>query len=211
MNNTVIEEICATDSVAQSVDWSPIKRGGNSYRTRELIESKQGRLEYKPAMVAKVITWAVILHGTPALLGTIILVIIDRLSVSEAIAPFLFSGSAVILGYCMWSVMCSPIVFDAESNMYWRGGGDVDSSKKNVHFDDIYAIQLVSKRVIRTKKSHGNIRHRHKFKSVELNLVLGDGRRVNVLDHSKVGVIKSEAAILGELIGVPVWDVTATR
>ena len=209
MNDTVIDKLRATDAIAQSVDWSPVKRGGNNYRTRELIESEQGRLEYKPAIVAKVITWAVLLQSAPVFLGTIALVIIDRLSVSEAIAPFLFSGSAVIFGYYMWSVMCSPIVFDRESKMYWRGGSDVDSSKTSIHFEEIHAIQLLSKRNIRTKKYHGNMRHRYRFKSVELNLVLSDGRRVNVLDHSKVGMIKSEAASLGELIGVPVWDATA--
>ena len=211
MNDTMIDELSATDPIAQSVDWSPVKRSGNNYRTRELIEPRQGRLEYKPAMIAKVITWAVLLHSAPALLGTVVLVIIDQMSIGDAIAPFLFSGGATVLGYYMWSVMCSPIIFDGESNMYWRGGNDVRSSKTSIRFDDIHAIQLVSKRIIRTRKYHGNIRHRRKFNSVELNLVLSDGSRINVLDHSKVGLIRSEAARLGELIGVPVWDATATK
>ena len=211
MNNTVIDELSANDPIAQSVDWSPIKRSGNNYRTRELIERSQGRLEYKPAIVAKVITWAILLQSAPFFMGTIVLVIIGRMSIGDAIAPFLFSGGATVLGYYMWSVMCAPIVFDAEREMYWRGGSDARSSKTSIRFDDIHAIQLVSKRVLRTKHYRGNIRHRQRFNSVELNLVLSDGRRVNVLNHSKIGMIKSEAATLGALIGVPVWDATAAN
>ena len=43
--------------------------------------------------------------------------------------------------------------------------------------------------------------------SYELNLVLQDGERLNVVDHGSFDVLREDAAKLGEFLGVPVWDV----
>jgi hypothetical protein len=41
--------------------------------------------------------------------------------------------------------------------------------------------------------------------SYELNLVLKDGRRINVVDHGGADKIRTDAATLADFLGVPVW------
>jgi Fe2+ transport system protein B len=40
----------------------------------------------------------------------------------------------------------------------------------------------------------------------ELNLVLKDGKRLNVMDHSRRAHIRSDAQRLGQFLKVPIWD-----
>lgn len=44
------------------------------------------------------------------------------------------------------------------------------------------------------------------YTSWELNLVLKDGSRLNVVDHAKVEQLRAEAAQLSRLIDCPVWE-----
>jgi len=64
---------------------------------------------------------------------------------------------------------------------------------------DIHAIQLISEHCSGTGSSPG-------FTSHELNIVLHDGRRANVIDHGTPDRLRRDAAALGEFLGVPVWD-----
>jgi len=42
--------------------------------------------------------------------------------------------------------------------------------------------------------------------SFELNLVLRDGRRLNVMDHGDYDALRRDADTLAEFLGRPVWD-----
>ena len=44
------------------------------------------------------------------------------------------------------------------------------------------------------------------FYSYELNLVLADGSRVNVVDHGNLPRIRRDAAMLAGFLGVPLGD-----
>jgi len=41
--------------------------------------------------------------------------------------------------------------------------------------------------------------------SYEMNLVLTDGDRVNIMDHGKSKDVDESAQILGEFLAVPIW------
>ena len=64
---------------------------------------------------------------------------------------------------------------------------------------DIYAIQLVSERCSGKNSA---------FYSYELNLVLQDGRRLNVIDHGNIDKLREDAKTLSGFLGKPVWDGT---
>ncbi|MDP6491172.1 MAG: hypothetical protein QGG69_05335 [Kiritimatiellia bacterium] len=44
------------------------------------------------------------------------------------------------------------------------------------------------------------------YYSYELNLVLQDGSRINVVDHGNKTKLREDAATLSEFLGRPVWD-----
>jgi hypothetical protein len=44
------------------------------------------------------------------------------------------------------------------------------------------------------------------YYSYELNLVLDDGSRINVVDHGNLERLRSDAQTLSQFLGKPVWD-----
>ena len=55
-----------------------------------------------------------------------------------------------------------------------------------------------------TRKIEGG--DKSSYYSYELNLVLEDGARLNVVDHGDLKALQADAEILSEYLQVPVWD-----
>ena len=66
--------------------------------------------------------------------------------------------------------------------------------------EDVYSIQLLRELVFNTS---GDGRS---FYSFEMNLVLNDASRKNVLDHGAKSVVREDARRLARYLNVPVWD-----
>lgn len=75
-----------------------------------------------------------------------------------------------------------------------RGGEGLSTQ---VPFSNIAALQLVRELVDGDETT---------FMSWELNLVLRDGSRLNVIDHAGGAQLREEATRLGQLIGCPIWE-----
>ena len=100
-----------------------------------------------------------------------------------------------------WTV---PIVFDRNMGCYWQSRKQPDSSSTHGYIascqlNDIHAIQLL-------KESCGSPSKGSAYVSYELNLVLNDSSRLNVVDHRNSSQIRSDADKLSKFLGVPVWD-----
>jgi hypothetical protein len=97
----------------------------------------------------------------------------------------------------------APIVFDKRERYFWKGRkGPRDvfnpkSLKNLVEIGQIHALQLISEYCRGDKSS---------YYSYELNLVLEDGKRINVVDHGNLDKVRDQAATLAEFLGRPVWD-----
>ena len=74
-----------------------------------------------------------------------------------------------------------------------------DASEDCVRLEFIHALQIVAE-FISGKNAN--------YYSYELNLVLKNGNRINIIDHNNKGRIDREAKVLSEFLGVPVWDAT---
>ena len=99
----------------------------------------------------------------------------------------------------------APIVFDKLSAHFWKGRkspqdvGDVRSLKHAAEFSQIHALQILAEYVRGNKSS---------YYSYELNLVLKDGARINVVDHGSQNRLREDAKTLSVFLGKPVWDAT---
>ena len=92
-------------------------------------------------------------------------------------------------------------MFDKRRGYFWKSRkwpedevGHV--SKGCVRMDEIHTLQLVSEYCSGSKSS---------FYSYELNLVLQDGSRVNVVDHGNLAKLKRDASELAAFLGKPLW------
>jgi hypothetical protein len=48
--------------------------------------------------------------------------------------------------------------------------------------------------------------NKNSYYSYELNLVLNDGSRINVVDHGNLKQLRSDTQTLSQFLGKPVWD-----
>ena len=129
-------------------------------------------------------------------------------------------GIAIFFG----SRMCGLRSFDRREGCFWKGRwkrGDgalsirradlnarleKEALKDYIDLADVYAIQLIKEYV---PGSRGTDSCSSPYYSYELNLVLKDGERMNVVDHGNLTRIRADAIQLGEFLGnLPVWDAT---
>ena len=69
-------------------------------------------------------------------------------------------------------------------------------------FNEIYAVQLISENVYSEDKS--GYRRVYRFTSYELNLVLKNQERINIVDHGDKEVILFDARTISNVIGIPI-------
>ena len=198
------------DPVALTTGWSPAKGGGASFCTHKLVQLVPHKVEFRATFGAKLFAAVFLLLG----LGAMAVGVYgpttgeERLFSMATILPSLvglvFAGVGGILIY----FLIRPIIFDRNIGKFYKGRKSPQEifnqygtyQKSNaVPLDQIHALQLIAERC--TSKNNS-------YYSYELNLVLQDGQRVNVIDHDKLDQICRDAATLAEFLGKPLWNAT---
>ena len=93
----------------------------------------------------------------------------------------------------------APFVFDKRRRVFWEGWKAPREVTDRTALKDIHALQIISEYCFGQYAS---------YYSYELNLVLKDGRRINVVDHANQGKLREDARTLSRFLGAPVWDAT---
>ena len=115
-----------------------------------------------------------------------------------------------VVGYVLVDQATTPIVFDRARDLYQRGNPKAPKLLQTVtgyvvrRLSDVRAIQIVPK-VESSTSSSSHARFTY-YLLYEVNLVLEDRSRVNVLQHGQKAAIRSEAAELAGFLRVPEWD-----
>jgi hypothetical protein len=101
--------------------------------------------------------------------------------------------TTVVLVIVLRRLLLNHRVFDLGVGHYWdsrTGGGGVPLA-------EVRGVQVVRQQVVGPESS---------YDADELNLVLVDGRRVNVLAHADTARVRDDARRLAEWLGVPLWS-----
>ncbi|MFO7799725.1 hypothetical protein [Rhodohalobacter sp.] len=192
------------DPLAEFIEWTPQKRGGSNFHTHKMVSVDFNRLEFRPTLGAKLFSGVFMAAGIgfPILFLTAGSESPEMQSIWGVLGIILFGAIFVGAGGWVYFSMAKPRVFDKNANMYWKGHKKPDyiyrpeDEKNAAMFSSIYAIQLIREYVKSDDSS---------YYSYELNLVLEDGRRLNVIDHGKKNEILEDARKLGDFLDVPVW------
>jgi hypothetical protein len=112
------------------------------------------------------------------------------------------------IGGALFNFGTKPIVFDKHSGHFWKGRKspdqvmNIDSIKSLAPLHDIYALQLIS------EFCRGSGKNSSSYYSYELNLILNDSERINVVDHGKHAKIREDGQTLARFLNKPLWDAT---
>lgn len=193
------------DPLALVTEWTPLKGGGSNFQSENLHQVSPSRWEFRPSLGMKLFS------GLFAVVGVGICIVAVNKHWPEAGASwdrdFLFLGGFglvfALVGSWMGYATSIPAVFDKDHGYF------VKSRKKPEHLVNpatlkhytelkrIHALQLLAERCKGDKSS---------YFSYELNLVLDDGSRLNVIDHGKLESVRHDAQELAKFLGKPVWD-----
>lgn len=191
------------DPLALEIDWMPLKSGGANFQTKTLKKVSSSVYKFQLSTGAKIFI------GLFAAIGIGILLIVTFVSLNGNASNMIFLGVFglvfTLVSFLIFKAMAKPVVFDSNLGMMWKGkqapklSGDQKKNQDIVYFNDVHALQILSERV-RTKNGS--------YLSYELNLVLRDGKRINVIDHGKQSQILIDAEEISRLLGKPIWDVS---
>jgi hypothetical protein len=195
------------DPVAMQTNWSPARPGGSSFKTNTPVRVDASRLEFRVSRFAKAFSLIFIVSGIGIAIGFAIPSMSQGLFVPTmgTVVPLVFGAVFATLGAAMWYWFTTPIVFDKRKGRFWKGRKALQRTYErkaqatSVFLDEIHALQLISEYCQSDKRS---------YCSHELNLVLKDGRRINVVDHGAVDDIRLSARRLSQFLGKPLWDAT---
>ena len=213
------------DPIAMQTEWVPVKRGGANFKTHKLAIINSTRMEFKASLGTMLFFLFFLMFGGGIFLH--FFVSIFRSFHAGIIVPILVSLIFVIVGGGIFYSSIIPIVFDKQIGYFWKGwkspgtvfdtikiesGGNTlwgqkmmdnlfnkKTSENVVELNKIHALQIISEYCRGNKSS---------YYSYELNIVLEDGKRINVIDHGNLNALRQDAATLSEFLSKPVWDTT---
>jgi hypothetical protein len=204
-NHTSFDPSSLNDPVAMQTEWVPAKKGGFNFRVHQLVSVDTNRIEFRATPGAKLFYLLFLLVG----IGISIHFIYSKLlsgglslnmdTIGLLIISVFFTGFG---GFGLYTGT-SPIVFDKMQGCFWKGRKSPDkvfnksSLKYFAELKQIHALQLIS------EYCRGN---KIDFYSYELNLVLKNSQRINVIDHGDLEKLRSDAAILSAFLEKPVWN-----
>lgn len=210
-NEKIIDTSQFNDPMAQDIEWSPVAAGGTNICTHKLKRITPTRYEFKATISGLFFSWLFVIVGVVIfIVGIKEIIFKDEIEstfklILLPIMGLIFGGA----GLYILLEMTAPRVFDKQIGGYWKGRKTPDfrlaggGAKKAVMLSDIYSLQII-REFVRGSRSNG--RRSSSYFSYELNLVLQDGSRKNVVDHAKYHSLIHEAQELSQFLGKPVWD-----
>ena len=194
------------DPLAGRTAWTPAKPGGTSFRTHKLVMTRPDRWEFRPGLLGRLVPLGAAIGGVAAL--AVGVAMWETFDVFVKIFCLGLGAIGLGAGLVMFLQFRCPIVFDSITGYYWKGTRSpetalpADAEGKWVKLDQIHALQIVSEVITRTDQYSRT----HTYTSYELNLVLQDATRLNVVDHTNYAGLRPDAETLAEFLKVPLWD-----
>ena len=182
------------DPVALQTDWRPLNYDSASFCTYRLRRVNSDRLAFKPT------PQTLVLFGVFPFAGIVLL--LYTFSGHLEAFPLLLGFCFLLLGFYLLYYQAAPIVFDRKSGLFTKGrkstdrAPDMDNPKNNIDFDNVHALQLISKIIYRKVP----------YLCYDLNLVLKNGKRIAVLSHSNKNKIRDDTLILADFLDKPLWE-----
>lgn len=185
-----------SDPVAQATAWTPLERGGTNFGSHGLVERDSLCFEFKTTLGMKVMYSFFLLFGPVVSFLPLLLLFLKTGHLRLQFTPnILFGLLFVVIGSFVIYKAEQPVVFDKRRGVYRKGW---PGRERTIALGRIRGLQILSEFCHGSKNSH--------YYSYELNLVLDDASRANVVDHGNLKRSRKDAEALSRFLGVQVWD-----
>lgn len=196
------------DDVSVSVDantditteWGPLIKGGANFCTSKLVQIDANTMKSK-ATAGVIFFFSVFLMVVSGVLAGIL---VSPRSATPTLLIIILS-IIILVGITGLYSVTRPVIFDKNKGVFTKGRETTDNieipehSKKFALLNNIHALQLLA-------SFNPGSNNSRPYYSYELNLVLHDGKRINVIAHGGLKQIRADAKSLSGFLSVPVWD-----
>lgn len=189
------------DSFADNIDWHPLTPGGSTYQTHTLERTSEDTLILHPVKSLRWAPWFVL--GFIPIAGGIPFAFFTPL-----ISLPILVACALVLSIVAWRLLQQQLKthqFNTTEGSIWTGTSTTASIAKATQrpdylsLSDVHALQIVCE-YVKSNDLSGP------FLSYELNLVLNDKNRRNLMDHHDLSDLRHDAQQLADALKVPLWD-----
>ena len=195
------------DPIASRTQWTPANGGGANFKTHNFVQVNTTRIIFRSSIGARIFYGIFLLMGLGFTFG------FSYQQFSEgtfnfsfdSLFPSLIGFFFAVIGGLLFYFGTKPIVFEKGNGYFWKGRKNpetvynIEELKSCTELKNIYALQIIAEYVRGNKSS---------YYSYELNLVLEDATRINVIDHGNLNRIRDDVNKLSQFLNKPVWDAT---
>jgi len=182
------------------VEWTPLSAGSSNFRMTRLRDLGADGLVYRPT------TGGSIFLGGMAFVMTAVGIICVLASATQepeiAWIGIPFFAIGLLLGYLLVRSFTRAPFFNARARRLERSGGPGESAVASrsdaVPFEAMRALQIL------TYFNRGDTDN-NGYDVTQLNVVTHDGKRVHVTSSPDSSSLETEAAMIAQLVNVPVW------
>ena len=192
------------DEIALQTDWGPLVSGGTNFKTKNLsIKPGVNKAIFKASIGSILFGGIFLLAG----IGVMIAGISKLISSGYEADNYFLIGFGLIfgtIGGVILNYFTKPVTFDKENGFFYKGRisrdkliyseGDI---KNCISLKKIHALQIIAEYCSGNKSS---------YYSYELNIILKNGERMNVIDHGNLKAIRNDADTVADFLDIKVWD-----
>lgn len=204
-NVKVFDPSIFNDEVANKTEWKSLANGGSNFKANKLVELSPTQLIYKPTVMAYV--FPLVFIGMFSF-GAIMMALkfAEQYGNLAYLAAAGFVAFPLLGGFFILRSAVKARVFDKREAIFYKGQKpafrDYNKITKNqCPLDKVYAIQLIKKRITSTSSGSSSTQTYY-----EINLVLNDTFRINVIVGSDSYYVRNDANKIAAFLNVPVWD-----
>jgi len=178
----------------EKLSWKPLRGGGTNFKTHKLVFTDEGTIKFTGTFGAYLIGGLVFTVGLFVLVFAL---------VALEIMLILFGLVFFIIGVYLIDAFTIPSFFNKRVGLYWKGRQSLfqqiffNKEAFSVNLKDIKAIQLMEEHI---SSSDGS------YNSYEINLVLDNNERLNIVDHGNRSAALNDAEELAEFLSIPLLN-----
>ncbi len=186
------------DSIVQGNEiWESIASEGSNFYTQRLVKYSNGLIKVRPTVKQILFHLRFILSGLFALLVAFGLFVVLENHIS--IFPVLIGGIFLWFGINNMRQK-ETVIFDLDTAQFSKK--EEDQENINIPFSQIHGLQLIE---VYNKESRTNMGDSDRYYSYELNLILKNAERVNIMSHGDKNEMIKDTKMLAAYLSVPIW------
>lgn len=185
------------DSVVKGNEiWEPIANKDSSFHTQRLVKYFNRTIKVRPTIKQTLFNLRIIFFGLFALLMAFVVFVLleNYISILPAMIGVMF------LWFGIHNIkQKETLLFNLDTAQFSEKD---EESKRIIPFSQIHGLQLIE---VYNKVSRTNMGNSDRYYSYELNLILKNAQRINILSHGDKNEIIKDTKMLATYLSVPIW------